>query len=118
MKHVVAIILKSIIVVVILEIYMLLATALVFWQALVLALVVTVAAYVLGDIVILARSNNTIATICDIVLAFLVIFLFRYASGYAGISIVDAIVCAVLIGIAEWFFHKYMAAKVLEDHRD
>lgn len=118
MKHVVAIILKFIIVAVILEIYMLLATTLFFWQVLLLALVVTVAAYALGDILILARSSNTIATICDIALAFLIIFLFRYASGYGSIGIVDAIVCAVLIGIAEWFFHKYMAAKVLEDHRD
>lgn len=118
MKHIVAIILKFILVAVVLEIYMLLATSLLFWQVLLLALVVTVVAYIIGDLLILPHSNNIVATICDLVLAFLVIFVFRYFSGYAGISVVDAIICAVILGVVEWFFHRYMASKVLEEHKD
>jgi hypothetical protein len=97
---------------------MLIATSLLFWQILVPAAAVTILAYIIGDILILPRSNNLAATISDLVMAFLVIFVFRYFSGYAGISVVDAVACAVFICIAEWFFHRYMASKVLEDRKN
>ncbi|MFD0669875.1 DUF2512 family protein [Cohnella sp. GCM10027633] len=44
-----------------------------FTEAAITATVLTIIAYVLGDQLILRATNNTIATLCDAVLAFLLL---------------------------------------------
>lgn len=109
MKHAEALILKFIMVAVILELVLMNLTRLTFGRILILSLVVTVAAYVIGDMLILRFTNNTVATIADIGLALLVVYLFNIIYVNAGISFLTALLSAVIIGIGEWVFHKFLA---------
>lgn len=87
----------------------------------VITLVLGVASYSLGDMAILPRSNNFIATIADFGLAFLVIWLFGnilwiLGDNIGGASIFSAaLIASVGIAIFEFFFHMYVA-KFRESH--
>lgn len=81
-----------------------------FWLALIIAGV----SYVVGDIGILRISNNTVATIADLGLTTIVIWLVGPAIYGLVVPFSWALISAVVIGIGEWFFHKYMAASVIE----
>lgn len=118
MKHVYAIIAKFVIIAIILEITLGLMTDLNFSEILMISLSVTILAYLIGDLFILSISNNTIATIADIVLTFLTILAFNYVYGYGRISYWDSIVSAVVVGIGEWFFHKYVAHHVFPNREE
>lgn len=116
MKHIIALLIKFVMVAVVLSIVLSVATDLSFGNIMYLSVAVTVLAYVLGDLLILSATNNTVATIADIGLVFATVYLFDYLINANVISVWDALVCAVVIGIGEWFFHKYVATRVLEDN--
>lgn len=78
-----------------------------------ISVAVTIIAYVIGDLLILASTNNTIATISDIGLAFVTIYLYNYLLGTYEISFWDSLIAAIIIGVGEWFFHKYFSENVL-----
>jgi uncharacterized membrane protein YvlD (DUF360 family) len=118
MKHITALIIKFIMVAVILEIALNLMTALSFGEILWISLVVTVISYVIGDLIVLALTNNTVATLVDFGIALATIYLFNYMSGYEFISFTDALISAIVIGIGEWFFHKYVASVVFPDRKE
>lgn len=118
MKHVVALIIKFIMIAVILEIILMFGSTLNFNEILAISLTVTVIAYIIGDLIILSMTNNTVATICDGILAFVVIYLFNYVYSYKYIPVSSTLVAAVVLGIGEWFFHKYMAHKVFPERRE
>jgi hypothetical protein len=104
-------------VLVLLEILLNLLTPLSVTQILVISAVVTLISYVIGDLLILGVSNNTVSSLCDAVLAFFTIWLFNYAPNYSGITAGDAVICAVVLGVAEILFHKYVAGAVFPDRR-
>lgn len=108
MKHVYAFIVKYLMVAVLLEVLMYLLTNLSFKEILVVALAVTVVSYLIGDLLILAVSNNFVATLADAVLALLTIYVFNYVAGYGTIDFIDALVCALVLAVGEWIFHRYM----------
>jgi hypothetical protein len=112
-KHVAAVIIKLIIITVILEILLNMLTDLTFSEILYVSAAVTILAYIIGDLLILPLSNNTVATIADIGLALFTIYAFNYLWNVWEISFIDALISAAAIGVAEWFFHKYMATTVL-----
>jgi hypothetical protein len=115
MKHLAAILTKFVIVAIILEVVYKLMTNLSFGKILMIALAVTAISYLIGDLLILAISNNTIATLSDAVLAFVTIYLFDYVATFGSITITNALIAAVVIGIGEWFFHKYMVRYIYPD---
>lgn len=108
MKHIVALILKFIVVLVLLEITLSLLTALTVSQILVISLAVTLVSYVVIDMLVLAFSNNIVATLCEAILTFLTIYLFSYWIGLHFITVGATVVSTVVLAAAEWFFHKYM----------
>lgn len=82
-------------------------------HGIIIGVVFSVLAYLLGDLLILPASNNTVATAADMVLAALV-----YWSGVkllkgTGLSVGELLFFAVVIGVSEWFLHKYLARFVL-----
>lgn len=115
MKHMKAILYKFIIIVVALEIVLGLLTNLSFAQILTISVTVTLLAYILGDVMILPVSNNTMATLANFGLAWATIYLFNYIYRGVVISITDAFLAAAVLGIGEWLFHKYMASSVLPE---
>ncbi|MED1204676.1 DUF2512 family protein [Heyndrickxia acidicola] len=98
-----------------------------FGQTLLISLVLTVLAYLFGDLAIFRhsgshlnyRKRNVMATISDAVLAFLVIWLMGAALLGNGHHIVIAsIISTIVIGAGEWFFHYYLENHVFgEKHR-
>jgi hypothetical protein len=118
MKHIVAIVLKFIVVLVLLEILLSLLTDLTITEILVISAAVTLISYLVGDILILPFSNNAVATLCDAILIFLAIWLFNYVPVYSYIGVGDAIVCAVVLGVVEIFYHRYVASAVLPNRRE
>ncbi|WP_238881695.1 DUF2512 family protein [Clostridium sp. YIM B02551] len=118
MKHVTALIIKFVMVAIVLEIILSLLTNLTFTETLYIAAAVTIIAYILGDLIILPASNNIVATISDVVLSLVVIYLFDFIWSGKGISITDALIAAVVIGVGEWIFHKYVANNVLPNNKE
>lgn len=112
MKHVIAFIIKFLMIGIILEILFTFMTALAFTPILLIALAVTVLSYLIGDLLVLSKLNNMVATIVDIILAVIIIYAFNYVYVDGVISIVDALIGGIVIGIGEIFFHKYMAKTV------
>jgi hypothetical protein len=112
LRHISALALKFVVVAVILEIILMTMTNLSFGSILWIAVGVTLVAYVVGDLLILPRSNNTMATIVDVLLAFGAIMLFG-AFVYGNIRLIDALVASIGIGIGEILFHRFMGRSVL-----
>jgi Protein of unknown function (DUF2512). len=117
MKHVIAVIIKFVMASVILEIVLSFLTVLTFGQILMISLAVTAVSYIIGDLLVLSFSNNTVATLADALLAFAVIFLFNYRYGIGIISYTNAIIASVVLAVGEWFFHKYVSRAVFPNHR-
>jgi hypothetical protein len=116
-KHIWAIILKYLMVLIVLEIVLSLATALTIGEIAIISIAVTVLSYLVGDLLILSFSNNFVATVADAVLAFLTIYMFNFWSDYGVITVWDAVISAVVLAVGEWFFHKYMV-KVVYPNRN
>ncbi|MGI6357886.1 MAG: DUF2512 family protein [Bacillota bacterium] len=82
--------------------------------AVVVAIMLTVFAYILGDLFVLPRSNNSLATLADIGLAFLILWALRSLGvplSWAGIIYTTA-----AVSLVEWlFFHPYLHREVRRD---
>lgn len=113
MKHVMALIIKYVMIALVLAVVLSWLTDLTFSEILYIAGAVTILAYIIGDLLILPATNNTIATIADVGLALLTIYMFNYLWDNREISFTDSLIAAAVIGVGEWFFHKYVATNVL-----
>ncbi|WP_036717955.1 DUF2512 family protein [Paenibacillus harenae] len=78
-----------------------------FWNAAIAATVLTIIAYLLGDQLILRRTNNIIATIADFVLAAIYLGVLAYAFDW-DLSMGETLMISFLLGIAEWVLHRYV----------
>jgi hypothetical protein len=78
-----------------------------------LALLVAGLAYLIGDLGVLPFSNNTVATISDIGLSLLTIWVIGPFLVGAYIPFSIALVSSLAIGLGEWFFHKFVFNNVL-----
>ena len=113
MKHIIAFVVKYVMVTVILEIILGIFTNLSIAEILTVALTVTVVTYLFGDLLILSLFNNTIAAVSDAGLSWLIIYLFNYPWPIRNIPLLSALSAAVIIGIGEVFFHMYMEKNIL-----
>ena len=117
MRHITALLIKFAMIAIALEVVLGMLTTLSFTDILYIAASVTILAYIIGDLFILRATNNTIATIADTGLVLLNIYAFNYLWNINRIDFSDALISAVVIGVGEWFFHKYVANNVfLERH--
>ena len=85
-----------------------------FGNVLSISVVLTLASYLIGDLLILRRTNNTMATISDFALAFLVIWLMGENLTYGDSLVMPALIAAAGIALFETFFHKYVARQIDE----
>ncbi|MBM7694527.1 low temperature requirement protein LtrA [Peribacillus deserti] len=96
-------------------------------DTLLISAVLTVLAYVLGDLFIFRGTRNDteyskrnmVATISDMVLTFIVVWLMGNALFTdTEQTLLGALLSAIAVGAGEWFFHKYLANNVFnERHR-
>jgi len=81
-----------------------------------IAIITTLVAYVLGDLFLLPRFGNLVATIADFGLAFLAVWALGSILIEQTFDILTASFFAALaITVVEAFFHIYMANRVLND---
>ena len=117
MKHLATLVIKFILVAIVLEVLLNLMTNLNFGQILWLSLLVTVLSYAIGDLIALPLSNNTVATIVDVLITFVVLYMYNLWAAYTKIGIFDAAISAVLLGTGEWFFHKYVHNSIFAEEK-
>ncbi|AKN31591.1 hypothetical protein Ccar_12240 [Clostridium carboxidivorans P7] len=118
MRHVVALLIKFVMVAVVLEIIFSILTTLTFSSILYIAAAVTIIAYIIGDLLILPASNNTIASMADVALALATMYMFNYIWSTTQIHFVSALIAAVIISTGEWFFHKYVSNIIFRKRKD
>ncbi|MFJ6411909.1 YndM family protein [Terribacillus saccharophilus] len=128
MKHVKALLIKFIMILAVLLVVFTLIFDAGVGAVLIMSAVLTLAAYVIGDLLVLSRSGdrskpngdypkrNVIATVSDAVLTFIVL----WALGSALLEpdnnvILASLIATVVIGIGEWVFHRYVNNRVIKD---
>ncbi|WP_026700001.1 DUF2512 family protein [Salibacterium aidingense] len=113
MNHLIALGIKAGLTFVVLLIILSLAGGYPFWNMVGLTLIVTGAAYVIGDLLILKATNNTVSTLADIGLCTLVIWLVGPFILNESVPFFLALLSGIIIGAGEWFFHKYVVNSVI-----
>ncbi|MGM9949021.1 MAG: DUF2512 family protein [Lysinibacillus sp.] len=99
-----------------------------FTDTLIISAVLTVAAYVLGDLMIFRKAGNDanpnndhykrniIGTGSDLVVAFLIIWVLGELLFTNDMNIVgSAVISALIIGLGEWVFHIYLDKNVFPE---
>lgn len=112
MKHPVALLTKLVLIELVFVVGLQMAGA-TFTQAFLVGLVNTVILYFLGDLVILPRTNNTVATGADIGTAFLATWLAPLYTDIPTVSVLTALMAALAVAIVEFFFHHFMRDSIL-----
>lgn len=128
MEHIKALLIKFIMIAVVLGIVLTGIYDGEFGDTLLISIVLTIAAYILGDLLVFRKTGddhernadhvkrNTIATISDAVLAFLVVWLMgRTLFTDGGDVLQAAFLSAIIIAAGEWFFHKYLDNQVFDE---
>nr|WP_289038168.1 DUF2512 family protein [uncultured Allobacillus sp.] len=79
-------------------------------NVLITTIALTVISYLVGDLYILPKTNNVIASLSDIGIAFLVIWLLSMGISSLGIGTLagGAIIASVVLAVGEFFFHDYL----------
>ncbi|WP_257348758.1 YndM family protein [Pseudalkalibacillus decolorationis] len=114
MKHIKALLIKFVMITLVLFIVLGLGYEVSFADILALSTILTVAAYLIGDLFILPRYGNTAATIADFGLVYLGLWALGDAFIEGDIPLGLATFYATAgITIGEWFFHRYMDNEIL-----
>ncbi|WP_160118361.1 YndM family protein [Bacillus sp. V59.32b] len=115
MEHVRSIVIKYVFTLAILYVILGIIFDMSFTNVLLTATVVTVAEYIIGDLLILPRTNNTIATAADFGLALFVIWAMIASLTDAANPFVPALIASATFAVFEYVFHKYFANTVLDN---
>lgn len=111
MEHVKALLIKAVMTLVVLWIVLGAGYGMDFWpMILVTTVVLGVVYYFAGDLGILPAAGNIMATLSDLVLTFLVVWLLGlWLTDLSGGTVaVAALISAVVIAVGEYLFHMYM----------
>ncbi|QXE03199.1 YndM family protein [Terribacillus sp. DMT04] len=128
MKHVKALVIKFIMILAVLTIIFTLMFNVEFSDTLLISAILTVAAYIIGDLFILSRAGdrsksggdymkrNIMATISDAILTFFVLWVLgELLLNPGNLVILASLISAFVIGLGEWFFHRYVNNRVIKD---
>lgn len=127
MNHAKALIIKFVMITAVLLIVLTWIFDISFVDTLLISLALTAVSYMMGDLLIFLNAGNpadqvtrnSVATISDFVLAFLVIwFVGQLLSGTMAELVTPALLAALIITLGEWFFHKYMDQNVVPEYNE
>ncbi|MBX4149080.1 DUF2512 family protein [Paenibacillus sp. FSL W7-1279] len=82
-----------------------------FASAVIAALGIGIVAYLVGDLLILPRTNNMMATIGDAGLVFVMLWIISESANWT-LTLPEILLITVLAGIFEYFYHMWL----LRDH--
>ncbi|MGE8207332.1 YndM family protein [Heyndrickxia sp. NPDC080065] len=110
MKHLKPMVIKFIATFIMLFVILNLFFGMSFAKVVFISLSLTIISYSFGDVEILPRTNNTIASLADFGLSLVTIWFLSAAVTYFNRSplFISSLISAAAITIFEYFFHKYM----------
>ncbi|MCM3237536.1 YndM family protein [Heyndrickxia oleronia] len=116
MKHIKAMGIKFVATLVVLFVILGLIFGMSFTNIVFISLVLSVASYLVGDIEILPRTNNTVATIADFGLSLLFIWFLSAAltRENATALFLISLVSASAVSLFEMAFHKYVSSNTFD----
>lgn len=119
MGHGKALAIKGVMTIVVLYLVLGLGFDISFMNVLLITLVLGLLSYMLGDLFILPKTSNLVATMADLGMAFVVIWLLGMAlTGLSGGTMAGAaIIAALVMAVGEYFFHKYIFNNNITSHR-
>ncbi|OJG51277.1 inner integral membrane protein [Enterococcus gallinarum] len=118
MKHLKALVVKALFIWAILWITLTGIYDVSFMDSTIVGVIIVVMIYVLGDLVILRKIGNIAATIADAGASALILWLYLTSMNYTTDLWMMVLIPAVLIGLAEWFFHKWLLKEnIVPDER-
>lgn len=82
-----------------------------------ITLVLGIISYIVGDLVILRNTSNTVATAADFGLSLLIVWFMVDTMTAENDPFTAALMASIGVAIVEYFFHKYVDRNVYEDHR-
>ncbi|RRJ65511.1 DUF2512 family protein [Paenibacillus oralis] len=75
--------------------------------ALMTAIALSILAYLFGDLFILPRTNNAIATLADAALVYLMLWAIAANAGWT-LTLGEILAITVVVGVFEYFFHRWL----------
>jgi hypothetical protein len=118
MKHVKALVVKAIMIWAILWVVLTGLYGVSFMDSTIVGVIIVVMIYVLGDLLILRKVGNIAATIADAGSAAVILWLYLYFMNDTVDIWMKVLIPALLIGVAEWFFHKWLLSQgIVPDER-
>ncbi|MGN8646600.1 YndM family protein [Gracilibacillus sp. HCP3S3_G5_1] len=112
MKHVRAFLIKFVATLALLYLILGLMYGMTFAEVLLLTVVLGAAAYLIGDLLILPRTNNALATVADFLIAWMIIFMFVDGMAVTDNAVTASLIAAIGVGVFEIFFHRYLSNQV------
>lgn len=84
-----------------------------FGNVLLITLILGILSYLLGDVFILPKTSNMMATMADLGMAFVIIWLLgmAFTSLSVGSMALAAVIAAIVMALGEYFFHIYILKK-------
>ena len=79
-----------------------------FLDSTIVGVIIVALIYVVGDLVILRKIGNVVATIVDSGSAAVVLWIYLTSMDYTNDLWMKVLIPALLIGVGEWFFHKWL----------
>ncbi|OPY55973.1 MAG: hypothetical protein A4E55_02293 [Pelotomaculum sp. PtaU1.Bin035] len=112
-KHFNAIITKFLLVVTVLGIILPPVGNVMTFTAVIAALVVTLAAYLVADLIILPLYGNRVAVAADGVITIAVAWEIVWVMESISVPILGLVLVALLIGLGEWYYHNRYLARLI-----
>lgn len=118
MKHLTAMAIKFISTLVLLYVILGLFFGMSFINVFLITLVLGVISYLLGDMLILTKTNNTIAAFADFGLALPLIWLMTLNMTYGVRTFGISLIAAIGLTLFEIFFHQYLKRNIVDSNDD
>jgi len=128
LEHVKALFIKFVMIAVVLGIVLTGIYDVEFGDTMLISVVLTVVAYILGDLLLFRKAGddhernadhakrNMVATVSDAILTFLVVWLMGKALFANDSDLLQAaVLSAIIVAAGEWFFHKYLDNQVFDE---
>lgn len=114
MQHVKALAIKFIASLILLYVILGLIYGMSFGNVFIITAILGIVSYVLGDMLILPRSSNTVATVADLGLAFVLIWFLSSILTYGDNLFIMSLIAAAGVALFEYFFHGYLVRNMTE----
>ncbi|TCN27118.1 YndM family protein [Mesobacillus foraminis] len=118
MRHLTAMAIKFVSSLVLLYVILGLFFGMSFTNVFLITLALGIISYILGDMMILPRTSNTVATLADFGLAFLLIWIMSQNLTDGDNTFWPSLIAALGVTLFEYFFHKYINKNVVNAASD